>query len=520
MRVLLLSTPYPLEENPIPPLSLAYLAAALQEEGVEVRIMDHLVSKYSPEKLRRELDQFKPDIVGATCVTLNYPTASRIMRVCKNYDPKIVTMLGGPHATFALKETLLKAPWIDLIVTGEGDRTLIELVRTIKKGGDYHSIPGIAFRSNGKVVKTEPRPLIEDLNELPLPARHLLPLSKYRALDAPCTVITSRGCPFKCIFCSGPRLFGRRVRFRKPELVLDEIEQINKVFGFTKINIVDDTFTLNERHAKAICEGIMKRNLKIEWNVFARADTVNLEMLSLMREAGCEWLLYGAESGNPEILKTIKKGTTPDTIREGTRIATEAGIKVFNSFIFGLPGETPETARQTMDFAHELDEKYGAKYGFHILSPLPGTELYDNPEDYGLQILSHDWAKYDANRPITRTRDMSPEQILKFNDEYDQAVKYAMDDIHKRAEQGDPDCIEHLHRKVSVDFIWKLLKFDIIEQTGHSYNGSNALSDLAQRTSAKTGTPLNIAEQEIETLAHNGLIVQVKSGGRTSWQWT
>jgi anaerobic magnesium-protoporphyrin IX monomethyl ester cyclase len=520
MRVLLLSTPYPLEENPIPPLSLAYLAAALQQEGIEVQIIDHLISKYSPEKLRRELNQFKPDIVGATCVTLNYPIASRIMRLCKNHNPNIVTILGGPHATFALKETLLKAPWIDLIVTGEGERTLIELVRTIEKGRDYHEVPGIAFRSNGTVVKTEARPLIEDLNELPMPARNMLPLSKYKAIDAPCTVITSRGCPFKCIFCSGPRLFGRRVRFRDPELVVDEIEQISKVYGFKKMNIVDDTFTLNERHARAICDGILKRNIKITWNVFARADTVNVPLLSRMREAGCEWLLYGAESGNPEILKTIKKGTTPDTIRNGTRIATEAGIKVFNSFIFGLPGESPETARQSMDFAKELDEKYGAKYGFHILSPLPGTELYEKPKEYGLHILSHDWAKYDANKPITCTELMSPKQVMEFSDEYDQAISYAMDDIRERAAKGDPECMEQMHRKVSVDFIWKVLKFDIIEQVGHTRNGSNALSDLAQRISDKTGTPLDIAQQELGTLAQKGLIAQKTSGKGTAWQWT
>jgi anaerobic magnesium-protoporphyrin IX monomethyl ester cyclase len=164
MRVLLLSTPYPLAENPIPPLSLAYLAAVLQKEGIEVQIMDHLVSKYTPDKLRSELAQFNPDIVGATCVTLNYPIASRIMRVCKNFNPNIVTLLGGPHATFALNETLLRAHWIDLIVTGEGERTLVDLVRTIEKGEDYHQVPGIAFNKNGAVVKTEPRPLIEDLN--------------------------------------------------------------------------------------------------------------------------------------------------------------------------------------------------------------------------------------------------------------------------------------------------------------------------------------------------------------------
>ncbi len=520
MRVMLLSTPYPLEENPIPPLSLAYLAAALQKEGIEVQIMDHLVSKYTPDKLRRELEQFKPDIVGATCVTLNYPTASRIMRVCKNFDPNIVTMLGGPHATFALNETLLRAPWIDLIVTGEGERTLIELVRTIEKGEDYHQVPGIAFRKNGAVVKTEPRPLIEDLNELPFPARNLLPLSKYKALEAPCTVITSRGCPFKCIFCSGPRLFGRRVRFRDPELVLDEIEQINKEYGFQKINIVDDTFTLNERHAREICNGILKRKIKITWNVFARADTVNLGLLSLMREAGCEWLLYGAESGNPEILKTIKKGTTPDTLRQGARIAAEAGIKVFNSFIFGLPGESPETARQSMDFAKELDDKYGAKYGFHILSPLPGTELYEKPKEYGLRILSRDWAKYDANKPITCTEHMSPAQVMEFSNEYDRAMSYAIDDVQQRAEKGDPECMERMHKQVSVGFAWKLLKFDIIEQVGHTRNGANELSDLAQRISTKIGTPLDIAEQELGTLAQKGLIKRKTSGNRTAWQWT
>ncbi|MEA1959659.1 MAG: radical SAM protein [Chloroflexota bacterium] len=520
MRVLLISTPYPLEENPIPPLSLSYLAAVLRNDGVEVRIMDHLVSKYSPDKLKRELASFKPNIVGATCVTLNYPIAVRIMHVCKNFDPNIVTMLGGPHATFALKETLLRAPWIDLVVIGEGEWTTIELARAIAKGQDYHDVKGIAYRSNGKVARTEQREIIEDLNELPLPARELLPLSKYRALDAPCTVVTSRGCPFQCIFCSGPRLFGRRVRFRDPSLVLEEIEQIHKVLGFKKINIVDDTFTLNERHAKAVCKGIIDRNLKIKWNVFARADTVKPDMLSIMREAGCEWLLYGAESGNPEILRTIKKGTTPDIIRHGTKLATEAGIKVFNSFIFGLPGETPETARESMNFAKELDEKYGAKYGFHILSPLPGTELYDNPEDYGLRILSRNWAKYDANKPITETEHMSPEQVLEISGEYDRAVGYVWDDIERRAKEGDPDCQEQVHKKISVDFIWNLLQSDIIEHAGRTNNGTNPVKELACKVASKLGTPLDVAEQELSILEKKGLLKYKSSGNGVIWQWS
>lgn len=520
MRVLLMSTPYPLEENPLPPLSLAYLAAVLRQEGLEVEVVDHLVSMYSPSKLRKKLREFKPQMVGATCVTLNYPIASRIMKVCKEFDPHIITMLGGPHATFAIDETLLKARWIDLLVVGEGERTVTELARAIDSGGDFRRVPGIAYRDGDHAVRTEPRPLIEDLNELPLPARDLLPLSKYRALNTPSTVITSRGCPFKCIFCSGPRVFGRRVRFRDPKLVVDEIEHLNKDLSFSRINIVDDTFTLNHRHARAVCEGIIERKLDIEWNVFARADTVDSDLLKLMKKAGCSWLLYGAESGNAGILKTIKKGTTPDIIREGTRLATESGIHVFNSFIFGLPGETPQTARESLDFAHELDEKYGAKYGFHILSPLPGTELYDHPDEYGLRILSRDWAKYDANRPITETAEMSPEKVLEMAAEYDQAVAYALDDLERRASAGDPECKELMRNKLSTEFVWQLLKEDIVERLGRMKNGADPMGQLAQKVSRKMDVPLQVALQEMDRLVQRGLLHHQSAEGGLIWQWS
>ena len=520
MRVLLMSTPYPLAENPIPPLSLSYLAAVLRNAGVEVQILDHLVSLYSPNKLRRKLAEFQPHMVGATCVTLNYPIAARIMKVCKDYDPNIITMLGGPHVTFAIEETLLHARWVDLLVIGEGERTLLELVGALQSGHDIHKVSGIAFRKDGKVVKTEARPPIDDLDELPLPARDLLPLSKYQALGMPCTVITSRGCPFRCIFCSGPRLFGRRVRFRDPELVVDEIEQLNKGFGFEQINVVDDTFTLNHPHATAVCEEILKRNLKIRWNVFARADTVTTELLTIMRKAGCEWLLYGAESGNPDILKTIKKGTTPEILRRATQLATEAGVNVFNSFIFGLPGETPETARQSLDFAKELDDKYGAKYGFHILSPLPGTELYEKPREYGLRILSRNWAKYDANRPITETEGMSAELVRRFVGEYDKAIEYAIDDIRRRAEEGDPTCMQQMQQKASVEFTWKLLKGDVIERLGKMKNGVDPMAQLVQKVSTKIDAPLEIVEREMGRLVRTGLLKSQPTKEGLIWQWS
>jgi anaerobic magnesium-protoporphyrin IX monomethyl ester cyclase len=195
MRVLLLSTPHPLEESPLPPLSLSYLAAVLIQEGIEVKILDFLVTRYHPRKLRRELEEYRPHIVGATCVTLNYPIARRMLKICKDFDRHIFTVIGGPHVTFAQEETLLQSPCIDAIVIGEGERTLVELVRAVAEAKDVHHVPGIAFADGGMVVKTSARPLIEDLDQLPLPARELLPMARYRALGTPCTVITSRGCP-------------------------------------------------------------------------------------------------------------------------------------------------------------------------------------------------------------------------------------------------------------------------------------------------------------------------------------
>lgn len=383
-------------------------------------------------------------------------------------------------------------------------------------------VSGIAFREDGRVVKTEPRPLMESLDEFPLPARHLLPLSRYRAIDAPCTVITSRGCPYKCIFCSGPRLFGRRVRFRNPKLVVDEIEHIQKVLGFRKINIVDDTFTLNHRHAREVCEEILRRGLEFQWNVFARADTVTEDILKIMREAGCGWLLFGVESASPGILKTIKKGVTPDGVRRGVKLTTEAGINVFNSFILGLPGESPETAQQSLKFAQELDRDYGAKYGFHLLSPLPGTELYERPGDYGLRILSRNWAKYDANKPITETANMKPEMALEFIADYDRAVAYALEDIERRAEAGDPECKEQVRQRASVGFVWKLLKGDVIERLGRirADDAYKPVEQLALKVSQRLAVPLEAAQQEMGRLVEQGLLKSEPVNGGFVWKWS
>jgi len=525
MRVLLLSTPHPLEESPLPPLSLSYLASVLIREGIEVKILDFLVAQYHPRKLRRELDEYRPQLVGATCVTLNYPIARRMLKVCKTFDPHIFTVIGGPHVTFALEETLLRSPWIDAIVIGEGERTLVELARAVEEGKDIHHVPGIAFVDGGMVVKTPPKGRIEDLDQLPLPARELLPMARYRALGTPCTVITSRGCPYSCIFCSGHRMFGPKVRFRSPGFVVDEIEKLQRDFGLAKINIVDDTFTLNHRHTRAVCEEMLRRNLKIKWSVFARVDRISEDLAQLMNRAGCEWILFGVESADEEILNTIKKGITPEEVRRGVKIASEAGINVFNSFILGLPGESWDTALKSLAFGDELYHKYGAKYGFHMLAPLPGTEIYERAKDYGIRILSRNWAHYNANEPITETRTMSRKMVKEAMSIYDRGIEEAWDDIKRRSKDGDPQCAEMIEEKERNEFVWTLLQGDVIERLGGiasaaALNHSNAESELARRISRKLGLDIEVAQRRIRELMAKGVLRLEPKGNGLQWQWS
>ncbi len=525
MRVLLLSTPHPLEESPLPPLSLSYLASVLAQEGIEVKILDFLVTRYHPNKLRRELEEYRPQLVGATCVTLNYPIARRMLKVCQDFDPNIFTVIGGPHVTFALEETLLSSPWIDAVVIGEGERTLVELARAVAEDKDIHHVSGIAFADGERVLKTSPRPLIENIDQLPLPTRELLPMARYRALGTPCTVITSRGCPYSCIFCSGHRMFGPRVRFRNPGLVVDEVEKLQRDFGLPKINIVDDTFTLNHNHAQAVCEEMLRRNLKMKWSVFARVDRISEDLAQLMNRAGCEWVLFGIESADEGILKAIKKGFTPEDIRRGVKTAAEAGINVFNSFILGLPGESRETAHKSLAFGDELYQKYGAKYGFHMLSPLPGTEIYERAKDYGIRILTRNWARYNANEPITETATMSGEMVKEAMSIYDRGIEAAWDNIKQRAKDGDAECAGIMDGKERNEFVWALLQGDVIEKLGGMasagiLNPGDAQAELARRVSQRLDIDTVLTQRRMGELIARGALQLQSEGNGLRWQWT
>ncbi|MBI5895708.1 MAG: cobalamin B12-binding domain-containing protein, partial [Desulfobacterales bacterium] len=285
MKIALIASPYPLEEAPSPPLGLCYAAAACEAGGAQVIIIDYIVSQYTPEKLSADLDEFQPDVVGTNSVTMNFPQAIRIIQDAKRHRPGVVTMMGGPHVSFDVQNTLTHYPELDLIVIAEGEETIKELIPVLPDRRKWNAIAGIAFRENGRTVTTETRPLIADLDTLPLPARHLLPISRYLALGFPVSIITSRGCPNKCIFCLGRRMVGHKPRFRSPKQVVDEIEQI-LAYGFTWINIADDLFTASKTRVQALCDEITRRGVRFVWSAFARVNTVDTEMLATMKAAG------------------------------------------------------------------------------------------------------------------------------------------------------------------------------------------------------------------------------------------
>jgi len=506
MKTLLINPPYPFLEFPIMPMGLLYLAAVLEQDEYEVQVLDLLVSRYTKDKIKRRLKEYQPDVVGVTAVTMNYPGASDILKYCKSVDPDTITIIGGPHVTFAPAETLNEAPWIDIVVMGEGEQTMLD----IASGKKLEYIAGIAFRSDG-VELTARRSLIEKLDELPLPARHLFPLSRYHALASHGSLITGRGCPFNCIFCVGSKMGGRRARFRNPKLVVDEMEQC-LAYGFEEVNLEDDLFTLNHRHLHAICDEIIARDLRFNWSIFARVDTVNPEVLQKLHKAGCNWLSYGIESGNQQILDTVKKKITLEKIRESVKMAKNAGISVLASFILGLPGETKETLMETMEFAQEL-ETY---YGFHVLAPFPGTEVREKAEEYGIEILTNDWAKYDANRPVTQTDGARPEDITAVLHKYYKGLRLTPGNL----QEGDLDQAALAKAQRRSPLAWALVSGDVIESLGAIEQKHGPVEDLADRIGKLIPYPHQQISDNIKGWVERGLLKYDLDGGWLVWRWS
>ena len=525
MRFLLVNPYYPISETPSPPLGLACLAASLESAGIEVRILDFVVFPYSKKNLEKELKQFDPQMIGVTAVTMSVDDALTVVRDAKSISPEIFTVMGGPHVTFCAKETMEACTAVDFVVLGEGEETVVALCRTLQKDMKWETVRGLVYREKEQIHFTGDRPFIANIDTLPAPARHHIPLGRYRALGMPISITTSRGCPFQCIFCVGRKMVGPKVRYRNPEFIVDELTGLSNL-DFHQINIADDLFTASKRHCLAVCDEIIKRGLKIQWTSFARVDTISPEMLQRMKAAGCTAVSFGVESGSPEILKRIKKGITIEQVFEAIQMCIDAGITPQASFILGLPGETPETLQATVTLGNRL-KKMGVLHGYHLLAPFPGTDVRENIRQYDLQIMSHDWRDYHANRAIVRTEAVSQAMMNAVVKDWEHQFNLWLDDIKQRRETGEASesdawPLTNLEHTV---LLYDLMMTHALEDKGvFRHNGAPASDDAAikQLVDRLAGTITQSQNQMVRTLTYalrRGYLTYTAGDGHCRWEW-
>lgn len=373
-------------------LGLLYLASYLEEKGEKVTFLDMSLYEDCEKRLVNILKSDNFDFIGLTSYTNFIKTADRIAGIVKqNSHAPIV--IGGIHASALPQETLEVFKNFDYLVYGEGEKTFAELV----VGKNINQIKGLVWREGDKVICNGPQDPIEDLNKLPFPARHLLDFKRYipppgNYYKLPSTgILSSRGCPYLCTYCgrTGTR-FQNKIRLRSVENIISEINFCSKKYGIRDFRFYDDVFVIPKKRLISFCHELIDRKIKITWNCYSRVDTIDKEMLKIMRKAGCYHIKYGVEFGTETWLKKTKKNTTLEQAREAIHETKKIGIAAKASFMIGMPGETVEEVRKTIKFARELNPSYAT---FGIFTPLPGSELFDECKNKQT-LLTYDYDSY------------------------------------------------------------------------------------------------------------------------------
>jgi len=390
-----------------PALGLGYLAATLEKRGFSAGILDAAVEGKVLEDIAPMLQANTAPWVGVSATSYTFDSAVQVAREVKTRCPETNVVLGGIHPTL-FPEEALQHPFIDCVVRREGDLTLPELL----EGRPRDTIAGISYRDNGKLVHNPDRPLIQNLDDIPFPAYHLLPVAQGRltlgcAKRTPAAMlIGSRGCPFKCTFCTTAAM-GKQVRYRSPENILEEIKLLMNNHGIREIHFQDDNFTLKQDNVAGFCELLLRENIDVSWLCMARVTSVTPEVLDLMKKAGCHQICFGIESGDETILKNIGKNITLDQVRKAVGWTRQAGIDTRGSFMLGCPGETEATLQKSLDFMKELDLDL---VSINILTPMPGTEIRRWAQREGL-LMTEDWNDYTFTRSVIRLPTIAPETV-------------------------------------------------------------------------------------------------------------
>ena len=364
------------EDIKLPPLGLAYLAAVLRQAGHVVRILDANVERDAFRAIRDRIEDVRPDIVGISVVSQLFRTSMKIAALAKEARPGVTVILGGSHPT-VFPEAVAAEPNVDYVVHGEGEDTIVELAAALERGDGVRGILGIAYRDGGRVNVHPPRPLIQDLDRLPFPAYDLLPVGRYVLPQATRTpfmeMITSRGCAYRCVFCDARVVMGEKYRFHSPERTLAEIGYLIRLFGVREIIFKDSEFVQNRARTERLCELLAEARLPVRWICNGRVGKIDAALMKKMKDAGCELVMFGVESGDQDILNRLKKGFVLAQVRKTFRDAAEAGLKTSANFMIGNPGESAADVRKSIRLARDI----GAGFAyFEYLFPYPGTGLY------------------------------------------------------------------------------------------------------------------------------------------------
>jgi radical SAM superfamily enzyme YgiQ (UPF0313 family) len=412
MKVLMINPPYSSSKYKFiglvaPPLGIAYIAAMLEKNDVTVKILDSPALEIDHETVKNEIKKYSPDIVAITSVTPTIESALKTAKISKEACPSAFTVLGGYHPTFTYQE-ILKNDFVDIVVCGEGEQTMVEIVDAIEKGQDLRDVNGIATKN----FKTAPRNIIEDLDSIPFPARHLLPMDEYKILNMKLTtgtIVSGRGCPYKCSFCASSAMHGQKLRLRSAENVVDEMEHLVNDHNIEMVAFMDDTFTLNKNRVYEICEIIKERGLDNYWGCTARVDTISEELLKTMKDAGCITMFLGVESADQQLLNEVNKKTNINRIKKTFELTKKYHMRTIASVVLGMPGDTKRSILSTIKFVKTLEPSYAV---FSLATPYPGTDFYLKAASENL-IKINDWSKYTLLSPVLETVDCSLDELKK-----------------------------------------------------------------------------------------------------------
>ena len=374
-----------------PPLGLLYIASSLLQAGHKVEVLDAQAEETDYAGIEARIAKTRPDMVGISAMSFTLIDALLAAKAVKNVDKGIKVALGGPHPTIYPKETAALDD-VDYAIVGEGEYAMTQLADAVEKGKAPKDVRGVAYKAGGKVTAKGSAEYIDDLDRLPFPARKLTRIKKYGSLIARrnpiTTMFTSRGCPYRCLFCDRPQM-GKRFRARSAGNVVDEMEECVGL-GIREFLVYDDTFTVDRKRVIDICDEIGGRKLDIGFDIRARVNTVDEKMLAALKKAGCERIHYGVESGNERVLKTLRKGITLEQAEDAFMLTMRAGIDSLAYFMIGSPGETRQTVEDTIRFAVKLKPDY---VHFSITTPFPATDLYRMGLETGI-IESDYWLAF------------------------------------------------------------------------------------------------------------------------------